>query len=143
MISIVNSNYVGRGSNVSVTNQFKEYIGKLGNEEKQKKPKKYLQRVILKIWKGDALQNKNKKLRYKSLLRRAMVHDADGKFDIARAQGRLHGFKRLKNNALTKVNKYVYTKLYDWYKGLPQGHSSSSSPLLAMCWSESSPFDIV
>ena len=64
----MNSNYVGRGSNVSVTNQIKEYIGKLGNEEKQKKPKKYLQRVILKIWKGDALQNKNKKLRYKSAI---------------------------------------------------------------------------
>ena len=112
----------GTGTRVSTTNQFRELCGTIGNQEKASGKVNYLSRTIIKIWKGDSLKNKAKKQRYKMLVARSMKSVKDGKFDIARAQGRLLTGKRMKRPEMSEVNGYIHRELLKWYRALPQGH---------------------
>ena len=35
----------------------------------------------------------------------------------------MHSFKRLKYVVLTKINQFIYEKLYSWYKAFPKGRT--------------------
>ena len=78
-----------RGTNCSTTNFFRELVGKVGVECKQQGKKKYLNRALIRIWKGDVLKDIKKKGRFKQLVVRSMDAYLKGKFDIARSTQRI------------------------------------------------------
>ena len=83
--NLVKQWHTSRGVNVSTNNFFKEHLGKLGSEEKKKKPKNYLKRTLIKVWKGSVIKDIKKKLACKALIMRCVKSFEDGKFDIARS----------------------------------------------------------
>ena len=83
---VVKSWSTSRGVNVATTNYFKELVAKTGIECKKANKKCYLNRTLIKIWKGSVLKDIKKKRAFKQLVVHSMTAYEAGKFDIARSQ---------------------------------------------------------